>query len=135
MRILIIDDDEQVGDSISALLTCKGHEVSVFRDSVHAISEIQNHKWDLAITDVYMPDNDGLDVLKAIRNCESPFPVIVMSGGGHQTLTRFDPLHCAEEFGARAVLHKPFQMHELLRAIISAQASDAATPAKVANYV
>lgn len=116
MRVLVIDDNQQIAEIVASILISQGHDVSTFHDSVRTISEIRQKDWDLVVTDMYMPDCDGFDILREVRHSHAPSPVIVMSGG-ERIRGGFDPLHCARELGAAAVLRKPFCKRDLLDAV------------------
>ena len=122
MRVLVIDDNPDIAELVGSILESQGHDVSTFHESARTISEIRYKDWDLAVTDMYMPDCDGFDILREVRHSHAPFPVIVMSGAARMR-GGFDPLHCAQELGAAAILKKPFRMHDLLDAVRHVEAS------------
>ncbi len=114
-KILIIDDDESVLEYISTVLEGAGYNVRQAANGKDIIKLIDEHHPSLLITDVLMPECDGLEVLRNIRGHEERPKVIVMSGGG--LIGRGTCLHLADAFGADAVLPKPFHPGDLFSMI------------------
>jgi signal transduction histidine kinase/CheY-like chemotaxis protein len=67
-------------ESLGALLEGEGHEVSTFSRSPEAVEAIRNHRVDLVISDIKMPDMDGLDILQAVKDIDEGIPVILLTG-------------------------------------------------------
>lgn len=80
MRILLIDDDPLVRRSCARALQGAQHEVSSAETVREGLRAIEAYAFDLVVTDMYMPDEDGLDCLRQIRDLRPDLPVIVMSG-------------------------------------------------------
>ncbi len=81
-RIIIIDDEKRMCDSLSALLIGDGYEVEAFQSSTEAAEAIKNQRVDLVITDIKMPVMDGLEILKQVKAVDDGIPVILMTGYG-----------------------------------------------------
>ena len=79
-KIVIIDDEQRMCDSLSALLSDEGYEVVSFQKSPQALDNIRNKRVDLVISDILMPDMDGLDILKAVKKIDEGIPVILLTG-------------------------------------------------------
>jgi signal transduction histidine kinase/FixJ family two-component response regulator/putative methionine-R-sulfoxide reductase with GAF domain len=79
-RIVIIDDEKRMCDSLSALLAGEGYQVAAFQRSPQAVEAIRNEKVDLVITDIKMPDMDGLVVLQLVKEIDEGIPVILLTG-------------------------------------------------------
>jgi CheY-like chemotaxis protein len=120
LRILVIDDDEGVTDSIAALLRAHGHIVSLLNDGGQALEDIRSSPFDLVITDIIMFGTDGIETIQAIRKQFPLMPVIAMSGGG----CGFQPgcLRTARMLGANETLDKPFEDGTLFETIERAMA-------------
>ena len=114
-RILIIDDDETIQSVFQRFLTGKGYEVLVASDGRRGLRILEESEIDLVITDIMMPETDGLEVVMAIRGKEADIPVIAISGGMHAMPMDFLPM--AKKFGASKVLYKPIEMEDLLSAV------------------
>jgi len=81
-RIIIIDDEKRMCDSLTALLLGDGYEVEAFQSSIEAAEAIKSHRVDLVITDIKMPGLDGLEILKRVKAVDDGIPVILMTGYG-----------------------------------------------------
>jgi len=114
-RILVIDDDQAVRFTIQAILQREGHEVLCVGDGdlgLRALERITPH---LIITDIIMPNKEGLATIMEIRARDAVTPIIAMSGGGRTG--NMDFLKMAEAIGANEVLPKPFQRDDLTAAV------------------
>ena len=112
-RILLIDDDRHVQMIIRDILSYFGHDVHVAVDGREGVARYRDCHPDLVITDIFMPERNGLDVILdlALMNAK----IIAMSGGGD--LDRGDYLDDAIQFGARCGLRKPFTVNALIEAV------------------
>jgi DNA-binding response OmpR family regulator len=119
-HILLIDDDDTFRDILASALEQSGHEVSQAGNGNDGLRLYRERPADLVITDIVMPEKEGL---ATIRDLHRDFPaarIIAMSGG-----LAHDPrlyLHMAEKFGAHAVLAKPFHLSDLIKAVDAALA-------------
>lgn len=80
MRILVIDDDPLLRRTLSRVLTKAGHSVTCAAAVREGMDAFSAGAFDVVVTDVYMPDEDGLDALRQLREIRPEIPVIVMSG-------------------------------------------------------
>jgi len=83
--------------------------------SSEALEHLRAQPVDLMITDLFMPQQDGLETILALRRMNVHLPIIAMSGGG--SAAQFDMLRTASLFGAARVLMKPFRVEEVLAVI------------------
>lgn len=114
-RILVVDDDADVRDMICHTLTASGYEAIPATGGRQAVEHLEQSAPDLVITDMVMPDVDGLEVLLKLRLLSPGVRALVISGGG-----RLDPetyLDMARRLGARSILRKPFTRAEMLNAV------------------
>ena len=79
-KIIVIDDEKRMCDSLSALLTGDGYTVDTFQSSPEAVKAIHGSKVDLVISDIKMAEMDGLEVLEAVKKVDEDIPVILMTG-------------------------------------------------------
>lgn len=79
-RIIIVDDEKRMCDSLSALLTGDGYEVKAFQQSPKAADFIRENGIDLVITDLKMPELGGLEILQVVKEVDSDIPVILITG-------------------------------------------------------
>ena len=111
-RILVADDDPGIRRTLQIGLTKAGYEVVEARDGAEAMRLWRDDGADLVISDIYMPDKDGLEVIRELR-AESPTtPVIAMTDGGRSK--NLDPLRHSKTFGAARTITKPFTLEEML---------------------
>lgn len=116
--ILLLDDSRSVLEVASSFLSQSGHRVITCRSGKDAIERLDSV--DLLITDIYMPDEDGLEVIGKVRKLRPDLPILAMSGAaGERNL-----LQVARHLGARITLHKPFSKDELLAAVAAALSHD-----------
>jgi CheY-like chemotaxis protein len=118
LSILIVDDDDQIREMLQLLLEAGGHRVEVAADGKVASRLIADRVFDLVLTDVLMPERDGLEFIGEVRKIQPAMKIIAMSGGGH--IARESYLKIAKAFGANAVLEKPFSNAELMAAVAAA---------------
>ena len=115
--ILIVDDDTSVLDVMSEMLRLEGHQVTVAENGEQAVSCVSRDEFDLVITDLIMPEKEGLETIADIRRQYAEIPIIAISGGGR--LGPNDYLETARFIGANATLAKPFARTELIKAVDS----------------
>jgi two-component system chemotaxis response regulator CheY len=113
-RILVIDDDDQFRELLTQVLEAAGHVVLQSDNGIAAISMLRGNLPDVVLTDLVMPDQDGLGVIMMIRKEMPMTPVIAMSGGTTRVLLY---LEIARKLGAKQVLEKPFSPDRLFWAL------------------
>lgn len=113
--ILVVDDDQSVLDVMSEMLRLEGHSVEVAENGQEAVEAVAKHPFDLVITDLIMPEKEGLETIADIRRNFEEIPIIAISGGGR--LGPNDYLETARFIGANATLAKPFARQELLQTV------------------
>src|SRR5690348_11179207 len=106
-HILLVEDSPEVSLSVREILVAGGHTVEEAGTGKQALDRLKKSKFDLVVSDIWMPEMDGIAFLKEIRGSGSDLPVVVISGGApNAPLTYTAPL--ASTFGANAVVYKPF---------------------------
>ena len=115
-NILLIDDSEDIRELLLIVLEAEGHTCFAAEDGRKGLEYYHQHNVDLVITDIYMPEQDGLETIMAMRREQDGLPIIAMTGSGMH-LVDFNPLQIAETFGAQKCLHKPFSNDELVKAV------------------
>ena len=118
-RILIIDDDAAVRTTVRVVLERAGYETLEAADGRQGERLLDGV--DLVITDLLMPEMDGVDLIGIIRRENRALPVIAMSGGGKVDSKSY--LDVARALGAYATIAKPFDMDHLLATVREAIAS------------
>ena len=113
--ILLVDDNEQYRTMLHTVLSRAGYEVQEARDGKEACSVYGRRPTDLVITDLIMPEKEGLETIKELREKNPQVKIIAISGGGRANAE--DYLRVAQGFGAQRILAKPFSHKELLEAV------------------
>jgi DNA-binding response OmpR family regulator len=111
-RVLVADDDREIRAVLKLSLEEAGYEVEAVADGKHAVRAHQERPADLLITDLFMPETDGLETVGYFRARHPRMPIIAISGW--KAGQKADHLRVAQVAGADAVLRKPFTMDELL---------------------
>jgi two-component system, chemotaxis family, chemotaxis protein CheY len=117
--ILVVEDDEPTRTLVMASLKLAGYNVTSASGRAEVLGLLRQVPFDLVLTDVIMPDFDGTEVVRAVRQYQPSTPVLAMSGGGSFMTSEFS-LRLARSVGAGILLLKPFQLEELLRAVENA---------------
>ena len=114
-RILVVDDDADVRAAARAILEDAGHEVVEAVDGAAGLRAYRDASFDLVLCDLFMPDVDGIELIRTLRRGSPNVKVIAMSGGAFDGT--LDLLDLAPYLGAAEVLPKPFSLDELVRAV------------------
>jgi CheY-like chemotaxis protein len=96
-------------------LRAEGHDVTLSTNGPDAIAEIKAGGFDLLVTDIIMPDMDGIEVIMSLRKLQPPIKIIAISGGGR--VNARDYLELAARLGGHGTLQKPFSGIELCLAV------------------
>ena len=114
-RILLVDDEAIVLRALAEVLALDHHDVTTASNGNSALAALAREAFDVVITDVVMPDKEGLETIIAMRKLKPALPIIAMSGGGRGNAA--DYLDLAAKLGARKTLAKPFSTQVLLDAV------------------
>ncbi len=114
-RILLIDDDTLVRASLAAALRHLGHAVTEAADGAEGLRAFRDQPAELVLTDIVMPEQDGLDVIRYLRSAAPATRIIAMSGATVHTPVLY--LRMAAQFGADATLAKPIELGVLRRTV------------------
>lgn len=131
-NILVVDDELGIRDLLSEILNDEGHSVDVAENATQARVSRATHNYDLVLLDIWMPDTDGVTLLKEWATAgQLTMPVIMMSG--HATI---ETAVEATRIGALSFLEKPITMQKLLKAVeqglarsSASQSTEAVSPA------
>ncbi len=125
LSILVADDEDSIRSLIQHFLGSAGHAVTVVGNAREACEVMARKHFDLVITDVLMPDGDGIDLITELKKVQPGARVVAMSGGGRY-LEGSDYLKLARGIGAHSALMKPFTWAQLQAAMDQALASQPA---------
>ena len=115
LRVLVIDDEAMVRKIVRKMLERSGHTVVEAENGKLGIEQLKSATFDLVITDIIMPEMEGIETLINVKRQRPETQVIAMSGGGRTGNVDF--LQTAQKLGAAAILHKPFTMSSLASAV------------------
>ena len=111
-RILVIDDDVPLRLVLRSILERAGHTVLDAPDGRSGMALWRREPTDIVVTDIFMPEKDGVEVIQEMKNVATKPKIIAISGGGQSGL--FDLSSTATLLGADRVLVKPFDQRTLL---------------------
>lgn len=114
-KLLLVDDNADLLGMQGEFLRMSGHEVVTATNGREALEQASVTKFDLIITDLIMPDKDGIEVIVTLRRAMPHLKVIAISGGGR--LNAKDYLSIAQKLGAAATLAKPFSGSDLVATV------------------
>lgn len=114
-RILIIEDDDEVRDLLESLLSREGHEVETAANGKQGVAAFLARPFDLVITDIIMPEKDGIEAIMDLRRGRPGLKLIAISGGGRVEPDNY--LHSAQLLGADRTLRKPFSNEAIVAAV------------------
>jgi DNA-binding response OmpR family regulator len=114
-QILVIEDDNSVRELLQQTLSKAGYDVIAAPNGAEGLDLFRDNKPDLVITDIVMPQKEGLQTIIELRQEAPDVRVIAMSAGGRYSNT--DYLKLAKKFGARGTITKPFMREEMLNIV------------------
>jgi two-component system, NtrC family, sensor kinase len=123
-RILVVEDDRDLRELLADVLVVEGHEVFKAADGAHGLKVLLDKTPKLLLTDVVMPQMDGIELLRVVKelgSARSGLKIIAISGASDQS--KF--LEAAAAMGANKILSKPFTRTDILQAVEEVLASRA----------
>jgi DNA-binding response OmpR family regulator len=117
MRVLIIDDNADQRAMLEYVLEAEGFEVAAARNGEDALRLLERSPAEAVVTDLFMPDKDGIETIAEMRKMHPSTRIIAMSGW--TSMKGADYLGVARQIGADATLRKPFDPQELIRLLRS----------------
>lgn len=115
-KVLLVEDDVQVRDMLGETLTQEGHEVLEAGNGKEAITSYREHQPDVVITDIIMPEQDGVETIHILRR-EFPNAKIIAISGGSANIRGDYLLGTADALGAVKTFNKPVDVGALLDAV------------------
>ncbi len=117
-RILVIEDDDKYRYFLKEALTNAGYEVTTTSDGKNSIELHKQKSYDLVITDIFMPEKEGFEIILEFKSHALDVKIIAISGGGIFGDGNPDTvLNMAKDMGADLILSKPIRLPELLGAV------------------
>jgi len=113
--VLVIDDDPALLNSFATVLSAYGIPIATARDGLEGLAAFRRISPAVVLTDIVMPEQDGIGAIMTMRRERPATKIIAMSGGGG--MGKRDYLTIAKNLGADAVIHKPFEVDDLMKLI------------------
>ena len=117
-RMLLVEDDPDLSQLFVDLFESRGYVVSQAANGRDALDQMVAGAFDVVLTDIYMPEMDGLEFIRECRRIDKKVALIAISGGG--STFDLDMLPLAKRMGANQVLRKPVKVDVLLQAVTEA---------------
>ena len=114
-NMLLVEDEPLVTDTLSSALESKGHSVVTASNGIQGMMRFAERPFDLVITDIIMPDQEGIGMIMEMRRVMPTAKIIAISGGGRTGNVEF--LRMAEGLGAMATLKKPIRLAEFFKVV------------------
>lgn len=108
IKVLVVDDKKVIGDFFDFTLGYFGHDITVVHDPREAVKVVQQQDFDIAFLDIMMPEKNGVEVLREMKNVVPQLPVVMMSGYSLQEMKDE-----AMQLGAAWCLKKPFELDDV----------------------
>lgn len=108
IKVLVVDDKKVIGDFFDFTLGYFGHDITVVHDPREAVKVAQQQDFDIAFLDIMMPEKNGVEVLREMKNVVPQLPVVMMSGYSLQEMKDE-----AMQLGAAWCLKKPFELDDV----------------------
>jgi DNA-binding response OmpR family regulator len=115
LSVLVVDDDPHMCELMKAVLESRGYEVSVALDVAGALKLPVKDGFDLIVTDLSLPEKDGMEFISELRRTRSTAHILAISGGGRLGTEMY--LEIAKRLRVDAVLAKPFDASQFLEAV------------------
>ena len=114
-KVLVIEDDVDVLETLARILAIAGYEPLLAADGREGIAVFEGQDPALVITDLFMPEREGIETIIEMRRLRADAKIIAISGGGQMGAMEY--LEMAEKLGASAVMPKPFEADDLVDAV------------------
>ncbi len=117
VKILIVEDNKYLSDSLKFNLKSREYDVIALENAVNALDIYKLEKPDIVLTDIFMPEKDGLELIRELKEISPDVKIIAMSAGSSAFSNSRDYLGVSQQFGAAFTLQKPFSIEKLLSAV------------------
>ena len=132
-KLLVVEDDPNLGDILQEYLQMKGYDTTLCRDGEEGWNKFKKYKYDLCLLDIMMPKKDGFTLAKEIKKVQEDLPILFLTAKNQK-----DDIIEGLKIGADDYLTKPFSMEELLLRITAilrrTQKSTEVTPLKTYTF-
>jgi len=111
-NVLLVEDEALIVAVLSSAITRQGHTCVTASNGKEGLKRFSEDSFDLVITDIVMPEKEGLEIIVTMRRTMPDVKIIAMSGGGRTGTAEY--LHAAETLGAMATLKKPIRLADFV---------------------
>ena len=125
--VLIAEDEDEIRNLLEQWLRPMGHTVHAVRNATEGLKLVASHRIDLVVTDILMPDGDGLVLIEGLKKTQPDARILAISGGGRY-MDGNEYLRIAKGFGADFAIMKPFNRAQFLQALAGAFVAREKTP-------
>ena len=115
-KILIIDDEPQIQTMLTKLFREEGYEVEAASNGNQGLQMFKASSYDLVITDIIMPEKEGLETIRDLKKIDPSVKIIVMTGGSNKYNSEMY-LELGVKFGAITAFEKPIRRNQLLKKV------------------
>ena len=115
-KVLLVEDSEMARFALSALLRFNGHKVTEANDGKEASGYLATETFDIVVTDIFMPELDGVELIQHLRSNYPALKIIAISGGGARQLPSY-ALRLATVLGVDSSLQKPVESTLFLKEV------------------
>lgn len=123
MTVLLVEDDTLVRHALKIVIEIEDIDVIDVRDGEQAMTILGDRDIDVVVTDIFMPEMEGMELIRRMQDEHPDIPVIAISGGG--SVDNVDYLDAAVGLGAKAVFSKPFDEKDLIAKIVELRGAPA----------
>lgn len=114
-NVLVIDDDQTVREMLREFLKAEGHQPTLAGDGNQGLAALRAGRFELVVTDLVMPNREGLETIQEIRRLQPDLKILAVSGGGPDCGLTY--LRIAKSMGATVTLAKPFTFDAFKQAV------------------
>ena len=114
-HMLIVDDDEMICEFIKAVLSMEDYTFSQAENGKEGLKKFKHEHFDLVITDIVMPEMEGISLIRELRAKNKNIPIIAMTGNIHGRMEEY--LDLTTQIGANHILRKPIKPADLINTV------------------
>ena len=112
-RILVVDDDRHIRNMLLRIFEGQGYDVSLAENGKHGLEVLAEQDVDLIVSDILMPEKDGLEMISTVKELYPDIKIVAMSGGGHIGSENY--LRLAQHMGAERTIQKVIMCEDIIR--------------------
>lgn len=114
-KVLLIEDDDELRELLTIILEKEGCFVEGAENGIEGVKKFRETPFDLVVTDIIMPEKEGIETIVELRDIQSDVKIMAISGGGQIEANEY--LGMASNFGVEKALAKPFEMEVFVTSV------------------